>query len=61
MKKTAKKTKKTTKTKKPAKPSNEIVIDLSGVSALAQKGYPAPVDLDTGSGPQRSTKKNTHH
>jgi len=53
--------KKTAKTKKPAKPSNEIVIDLSGVSALAQKGYPAPVDLDTGSGPQRSTKKNTHH
>ncbi len=53
--------KKTAKTKKPAKPSNEIVIDLSSVSALAQKGYPAPVDLDTGSGPQRSTKKNTHH
>jgi hypothetical protein len=42
--------KKTPKAKKPAKPSNEIVIDLSGVSALAQKGYPAPVDLDTGSG-----------
>jgi len=37
------------------------VIDLSGVSALAQKGYPAPVDLDTGSGIQRSAKKNTHH
>jgi len=42
--------KKTAKTKKPAKPQNEIVIDLSGVSALAQKGYPAPVDLDTGTG-----------
>ena len=42
--------KKTAKTKKPAKPSNEIVIDLSGVSALAQKGYPAPVALDSGSG-----------
>jgi hypothetical protein len=53
--------KKTAKTKKPAKSQNEIVIDLSGVSALAQKGYPAPVDLDTGSGTQRSAKKNTHH
>jgi hypothetical protein len=42
--------KKTAKTKKPAKSQNEMVIDLSGVSALAQKGYPAPVDLDTGSG-----------
>ena len=42
--------KKTAKAKKPAKPQNEIVIDLSGVSALAQKGYPAPVDLDTGTG-----------
>ena len=40
--------KKTARTKKPAKPENEIVIDLSGVSGLAQKGYPAPVDLDTG-------------
>jgi hypothetical protein len=40
---------KTAKTKKPAaKPQNEIVIDLSGVSALAQKGYPAPVNLSTG-------------
>ena len=33
--------------KKPAKNQNEIVIDLSG---LAQKGYPAPVNFDTGSG-----------
>jgi ribosomal protein L12E/L44/L45/RPP1/RPP2 len=53
--------KKTAKTKKPTKPQNEVVIDLSGVSALAQKGYPAPVDLDTGSGTQKSAKKNTHH
>jgi hypothetical protein len=48
--------KKTAKTKQPAKPSNEIVIDLSGVSALAQKGYPAPVDLDTGSGKKVATR-----
>jgi L,D-transpeptidase catalytic domain len=34
--------KKTAKAKKPAKPSNEIVIDLG---SLAQKGYPAPVNL----------------
>jgi phage I-like protein len=40
--------KKTAKTKKPAKSQNEIVIDLSGVSALAQKGYPAPVNLSIG-------------
>ena len=39
--------KKTAKTKKPAKPQNEIVIDL-GNMAVAQKGYPAPVDEDTG-------------
>ncbi|HEY0366299.1 MAG TPA: L,D-transpeptidase, partial [Pyrinomonadaceae bacterium] len=39
--------KKQAKAKKPAKPSNEIVIDLGTV---AQKGYPAPVNLDTGSG-----------
>ena len=32
----------------PKKPTNEIVIDLG--ATLAQKGYPAPVDLDTGSG-----------
>jgi len=43
--------KKTAKAKKlAAKPQNEIVIDLSGLSALAQKGYPAPVNLDTGTG-----------
>jgi hypothetical protein len=40
--------KKAAKTKKPAKPQNEIVIDLSGVSALARKGYPAPVNLSRG-------------
>jgi len=39
--------KKQAKAKKPAKPSNEIVIDLG---TIAQKGYPAPVNLDTGSG-----------
>ncbi|HEX6649871.1 MAG TPA: L,D-transpeptidase, partial [Pyrinomonadaceae bacterium] len=50
--------KKAAKTKKPAKPQNEIVIDLG---SLAQKGYPAPVNLEEGKGsPQRSTK-NTHH
>ena len=39
--------KKTAAKKKPAKNQNEIVIDLSG---LTKKGYPAPVNLDTGSG-----------
>lgn len=39
--------KKTARSKKPAKPQNEIVIDLSNLS-VAQKGYPAPVDEDTG-------------
>ena len=47
--------KKTAKAKKPAKPSNEVVIDLGTV---AQKGYPAPVDLDTGTG-KKPTKKQT--
>ncbi len=37
--------KKTTKTKGP---QNEVVIDLGG--AVAQKGYPAPVNLDEGKG-----------
>ena len=45
--------KKTAKTKKPAKPQNEIVIDLG---SLAQKGYPAPVDLDTGNPDKRGSK-----
>ena len=42
--------KKVARTKKQARPQNEIVIDLSSVSGVAQKGYPAPVDLDTGTG-----------
>ena len=46
--------KKTAKTKKSAKPQNEIVIDLG---TLAQKGYPAPVDLDTGSGKKAAADK----
>ena len=46
--------KKTAKTKKPAKPQNEIVIDLGSV---AQKGYPAPVALDTGSGKPVADKR----
>jgi lipoprotein-anchoring transpeptidase ErfK/SrfK len=40
--------KKTARAAKTKKPQNEIVIEVG--SALAQKGYPAPVDLDTGSG-----------
>jgi lipoprotein-anchoring transpeptidase ErfK/SrfK len=32
-----------------SKPKKEVVIDL-GTVAQAKKGYPAPVDLDTGSG-----------
>lgn len=50
--------KKQAKAKKPAKPSNEIVIDLGTV---AQKGYPAPVDLDTGTGkrPAADKRRNT--
>ena len=47
--------KKTAKVKKPAKPSNEIVIDLGGT--VAQKGYPAPVDLDTGTGKKPTADK----
>jgi hypothetical protein len=47
--------KKAAKAKKPAKPSNEIVIDLG--SSVAQKGYPAPVDLDTGTGKKPTTDK----
>ncbi len=46
--------KKAAKTKKPAKPQNEIVIDLGSV---AQKGYPAPVALDTGSGKPVADKR----
>lgn len=40
--------KKSGKTKKQAKKKNEIVIDLG--ATMSHKGYPAPVDLDTGSG-----------
>lgn len=43
--------------KKPAKNQNEVVIDLSG---LGKKGYPAPVNLDTGSGPQKGAKRTNH-
>lgn len=39
--------KKSAKKKTAAKPQNEVVIDL-GTVAVAQKGYPAPVDLDAG-------------
>ena len=38
---------------------NEVVIDLS---TLAQKGYPAPVNLDTGSGkPVDRTKRGSNN
>jgi lipoprotein-anchoring transpeptidase ErfK/SrfK len=47
--------KKNAKTKKPAKPANEIVIDLG--SAVAQKGYPAPVNLDDGRGKKLAADK----
>ncbi|HJS24759.1 MAG TPA: L,D-transpeptidase [Pyrinomonadaceae bacterium] len=51
---TASPEKKSARKKAPAKPQNEVVIDLSSL-AQAQKGYPAPVSLDTGSG--KSTRK----
>ena len=45
---------------KPAKNEKGVVIDLSGVSA---KGYPAPVNLDNGTGKPASQKaqKRTNH
>jgi lipoprotein-anchoring transpeptidase ErfK/SrfK len=46
---TASPEKKTARKKTPGKPQNEIVIDLGNLQ-IAQKGYPAPVNLDTGSG-----------
>ena len=49
-----------TGTTKPKKGEKGVVVDLTGLSA---KGYPAPVNLDNGSGkpkPQRSTKKTNH-
>jgi lipoprotein-anchoring transpeptidase ErfK/SrfK len=42
--------KKTAARKKSPKVQNEIVVDLSSLGALAQKGYPAPVNLDKGTG-----------
>lgn len=42
--------KKTARTAKKKTPQNEVVIDLG---TLAQKGYPAPVSLDDGSGTKR--------
>jgi hypothetical protein len=45
--------KKTAAKKKPAKPQNEIVIDLG---TLAEKGYPAPVNLDAGTTNKRGSK-----
>jgi lipoprotein-anchoring transpeptidase ErfK/SrfK len=41
--------------KKPPKNQNEVVIDLG---TLAQKGYPAPVSLDSGSGKPVAAKKS---
>ena len=38
-----------------SKPKKEVVIDLGTV---AQKGYPAPVDLDTGSGKKPAAKRS---
>jgi lipoprotein-anchoring transpeptidase ErfK/SrfK len=37
-----------------SKPKKEVVIDLGSV---AQKGYPAPVDLDTGTADKRGQKR----
>jgi len=37
-----------------SKPKKEVVIDLGTV---AQKGYPAPVDLDTGTGKKPASKR----
>lgn len=41
---------KTRKTARKKTPQTEVVVELSG---LAQKGYPAPVNLDDGSGAKR--------
>jgi ribosomal protein L12E/L44/L45/RPP1/RPP2 len=46
--------KKTARAAKTKKPSNEIVIDLG--ATLAQKGYPAPVNLDEGKGTSQSAR-----
>jgi lipoprotein-anchoring transpeptidase ErfK/SrfK len=45
--------KKTAKTTKKKTPQNEVVID---VGTLAQKGYPAPVNLDAGKGSPQITQ-----
>jgi F0F1-type ATP synthase delta subunit len=39
-----------------SKPKKEVVIDLGTV---AQKGYPAPVDLDTGNGKKNTDKRGS--
>ena len=46
--------KKAQRKKTPAKNTNEMVVDLS---SLTQKGYPAPVNFDTGSGKTAATNK----
>ena len=46
---------KTAARKKGQQNPNEVVIEL----ALAQKGYPAPVNLDTGSGKPQTPKKKS--
>lgn len=45
--------KKTARTAKKKTPQNEVVIDLG---TLAQKGYPAPVSLDNGTGKPQITQ-----
>jgi len=52
---TASPDKKTARKKAPAKPQNEIVIDLSSLQ-IAQKGYPAPVNFDTGTGSTKAKR-----
>ena len=47
--------KKTARVAKKKTPQNEIVIDL-GTGTLAQKGYPAPVNLDEGKGNPKTTR-----
>lgn len=53
---TASPEKKSARKKAPAKAQNEVVIDL-GSLAQAKKGYPVPVNLDTGSGNKPATDK----
>lgn len=49
--------KKPARKKEPAKNQMEVVIEIA---SFAGKGYPAPVNLDTGGGPQKRTR-NTNH